>query len=568
MPKFETDEKFFYKLLGKQMSDAQLEEIFPCAKAELDGHDDGTIKIELNDTNRPDLWSPVGLARLLKNYEKPKIKEYGFFSDKNHSADDEGRILIVGADACKVRAYSCGFVADGKVVDKDILDNLIQSQEKLCFNFGRKRRTVAMGIYRNNLISYPIHYDGVDPDRTHFVPLNMSEDLTLREICEKHEKGKEYGYIVKDSPVYPYLYDSSGRALSFPPVINSADVGSVEVGDKSLFVEMSGPNLKDILLVASIMACDMSDLGFTIHPVSVIYDHDTEFGRKITVPYYFQQETECSMDYVYKLLGEKLTTVQVKSALKRMGVLSEIKKGIIKITCPPYRNDFLHPVDVVEDIMIGHNLSNFSPVIPEDFTIGRLSPAEELNRKIKDLMVGMGFQEMLFNYLGSVKEYVTNMNTDGDNVILIANPMTENFAAVRPSVIPSLMESESASQSAVYPHKIFETGKIAYTDASDNSGTVTVNSLGLMISDRAVGFNDVNSLVNNLMFFLGLDYNLEELSGDNRFISGRCARVVCKGVCIGIFGEIHPQVLDNWGCGMPAVCAEFNVDMILKVKAC
>ena len=63
MPKIETKEKSFFNYLGRSYTDDQLEEIFPVAKAELDGHEDGVIKIELNDTNRPDLWSPAGIAR-------------------------------------------------------------------------------------------------------------------------------------------------------------------------------------------------------------------------------------------------------------------------------------------------------------------------------------------------------------------------------------------------------------------------------------------------------------------------------------------------------------------------
>ena len=565
MPKFETKEKFLFSLLGREYTDDELEQVFPRAKAELDEHDkeNGVFKIELNDTNRPDLWSAMGLARLLKNYEDPQIRQYDFFSSKCFTADNKGRELHVGNRAKEVREFSCGFVASGKTVDEDILLTLIQSQEKLCFNFGRKRKTIAMGIYRNDLIQYPIHYDGADPDKTHFVPLHMEEDLTLREILEKHPKGQEYGYIIKDKPVYPYLYDNAGKTLSMPPVINSAFVGAVEIGDNNLFVEMSGPILKDILLCASIMAVDMADLGFTIEPVKVIYPYETEFGKEITVPYYFQDSQSCTVQEIKHVLGEDINVEDAKDALLRMGVYSVSEGDTIHITCPEYRNDFLHPVDVVEDVMIGYGLENFEPTIPRDFTVGRLTPAEELGRKVKDIMVGMGFQEMIYNYLGSRREYVDNMHIKGDKVIMIANPMSENFEAVRPSIIPSLLESESVSGHAVYPHRIFEVGKVAYLEPSDNSGTVTRNSLGFMSADGAVTFNDANSFINTLMYFLRVEYTLATPEEDPRFIPGRCADVMVGGKKIGIFGEVHPAVLESWGCSMPAVVAEIDLDCLL-----
>ena len=565
MPKFETKEKFLFSLLGREYTDDELEQVFPRAKAELDEHDkeNGVFKIELNDTNRPDLWSAMGLARLLKNYEDPQIKQYDFFSSKCFTADNKGRELHVGNRAKEVREFSCGFVAKGKTVDEDILLTLIQSQEKLCFNFGRKRKTIAMGIYRNNLITYPIHYDGADPDKTHFVPLHMEEDLSLREILEKHPKGQEYGYIIKDKPVYPYLYDDAGQTLSMPPIINSAFVGAVEVGDSNLFVEMSGPILKDILLCASIMAVDMADLGFEIEPVKVIYPYETEFGREITVPYYFQDSQSCTLADIKHVLGEDIDADEARDALLRMGVYSVAEGDTIHITCPEYRNDFLHPVDVVEDVMIGFGLENFEPTIPRDFTVGRLTAAEELGRKVKDIMVGMGFQEMIYNYLGSRREYVDNMHIKGDKVIMIANPMSENFEAVRPSIIPSLLESESVSGHAVYPHRIFEVGKVAYLEPSDNSGTVTRNSLGFMSADGAVTFNDANSFINTLMYFLRVEYTLATPEEDPRFIPGRCADVMVGGKKIGIFGEVHPAVLESWGCSMPAVVAEIDLDCLL-----
>ena len=284
MPKIDAPEKLFFDLLGKEMSDQELIDIFPVAKAELDGHDkeNKVIKIELNDTNRPDLWSPAGVARALSTYELEEIPYYDFFSTKEESKDSGNRVIIDHESAIGIRDFSIGFACRGVEVDDDMLVNLIQSQEKLCFNFGRKRKTIAMGIYRSELINYPVHYAAVDPDKTKFVPLGMDEELSLREICQKHPKGKEYGYIVSSYDKFPYLYDDKGETLSFPPVINSARIGAVEVGDSEFFIEVSGPILNDLLLAVNILACDLSDMGFEILPVKVIFNQDTPYGREIT----------------------------------------------------------------------------------------------------------------------------------------------------------------------------------------------------------------------------------------------------------------------------------------------
>lgn len=564
MPKIETTEKLFYGLLGKTLTDDELEAILPVAKAELDGHEDDVLKIELNDTNRPDLWSAAGIARLIKSYWGVEAPVYDFCSTSEETFDHEGRELIVHSSVSDVRPYGIAFAARGHVVDEHDLEALIQSQEKLCFNFGRKRKTIAMGIYRSALLTYPVHYKGVDPDTTRFVPLGMEEELSLREICTLHPKGKEYGHIVSDSPLFPYITDDKGETLSFPPVINSAHIGSVEVGDSELFVELSGTDLHDMLLAATIMACDMSDLGFEILPVKVQFPEETEFGSEITVPYYFQQPISCSLEQVHKTLGEKMSGEDAVKALKKMGIYAFFADETIYATVPEFRNDFLHPADLVEDVMIGYGLENFEPEMPQDFTVGRLTKAEELGRKVKDIMVGLGFQEMVYNYLGSRREYATNMEIDDSNFIAIANPMSENYEMVRPSIIPSLLESESVSGHAPFPHKIFEVGKVAFLDASDNSGTTTRNTLGFLGSDSIMGFNEVSSLVNTLLYFLGKEYSLASLEGDGRFIEGRCAAVMVGETQIGVFGEIHPKVLENWGCGMPTVACEIDLDLMMQ----
>ena len=324
MPKIEVQERFFQSLLGISCSDDQLESLLPVAKAELDGRDDesGNLKIELNDTNRPDLWSAAGVARQLKTYRTGEFPFYDFFSTEDETFESGDRTLIIHETANQVRPYSIGFAVTGKQVDETILLNLIQSQEKICNNFGRKRKTIALGVYRSDMISYPVHFAGVNPETAHFVPLHMDEDLTLREICKKHPKGIEYGHIVADKPVFPLLYDNDGEVLSFPPVINSARIGAVEAGDDNLFFELSGTGLDDLLLSASILACDCADMGFSILPVKCVFSGETPYGKEITVPYYFQKPVACELSFIQKTLGENLSGEQVATALKHMGVFS------------------------------------------------------------------------------------------------------------------------------------------------------------------------------------------------------------------------------------------------------
>ena len=82
MPKIEVYKDNLFEYIGKSFSPGEFEILLTAAKAELDDwHDEeGILKIELNDTNRPDLWSTAGLGRQLRVYLGGDIPEYDFFS--------------------------------------------------------------------------------------------------------------------------------------------------------------------------------------------------------------------------------------------------------------------------------------------------------------------------------------------------------------------------------------------------------------------------------------------------------------------------------------------------------
>ena len=84
-----------------------------------------------------------------------------------------------------------------------------------------------------------------------------------------------------------------------------------------------------------------------------------------------------------------------------------------------------------------------------------------------------------------------------------------------------------------------------------------------LIADGEAGFNDVNSHLSALFFYLTREYSLDEVE-DPRFITGRVGKIICDGVKLGIVGEFHPAILDNWGIQMPCVGAEINIDPLIK----
>ena len=158
MPKIEVNEKLFFHLLGTKYDYDALEKKLTFAKAELDEKPDMTqsddkrvIKIELNDTNRPDLWSTGGVARCLREHEGAKHSNYDtFLSTKEKTQDTGDRLITVDPALKNIRPYLVAFVISGKAIDepsfldiKALLELRPQEKVHLHGHLPQCRHTVA-----------------------------------------------------------------------------------------------------------------------------------------------------------------------------------------------------------------------------------------------------------------------------------------------------------------------------------------------------------------------------------------------------------------------------------------
>ncbi|QFP41835.1 phenylalanine--tRNA ligase subunit beta [Borrelia miyamotoi] len=564
MPKIEIYKSILLEKMGKDLTISELGSILEMSKAEICEFNTSNdkIKIEINDTNRPDLWSCVGLVRQMKIHLFGKIPSFGFFSMADNLQKFYGEILV-SPEVFSIRPFIFGFLAKGMICDEKMLETLIQLQEKICNNYGQKRKRVAMGIYSSNSIRFPLRYIACGSDYK-FIPLGMNTEMSISEINKEHSKGIEYASILKDFDQYPLLLDFKNKVLSYPPVINSHDIGALKLGDTNLFIEVTGTNIEATLLSLSVVSCDLHDMGFEILPIKTVFPEETLFGKEIVCPYYFQNTVDVNVDSVNRMFGSNLTINDMCLELKKLGISAFLKEQDKFYIVPPvYRNDFLHEVDVIEEIMIGKGLGSFKPELPKNFTLGRLSQVEKFSRKIRDLMIGMGFQEMIYNYLGSRRDFIERMNIEGNELLSVANPMTESYEYIRASIVPDLLKSESISSNFPYPHKIFEIGKVALKDLNSVDGTITYDNLAFLMADKDFSFNEINSLVSSLFYYLNIEVKLRE-SIRNLYIDGRSADILINDTIVGNFGEVSPYILSNFGIVIPCCALEINLNKFLN----
>ncbi|MCD6504709.1 phenylalanine--tRNA ligase subunit beta [Candidatus Bathyarchaeota archaeon] len=561
MPTIEVDLNDLQKLLGVELPEEteKLDDILAYVKGEVKARLGSEIHIEIKDSNRPDIWSVEGLARALKGYlgieRGPK---------RYRVAGESGVKIRVDPRLKEIRPYIACAVIKGLELDDITIRSFIHLQDKLDLTYGRRRGRTSIGLYDFGLIKPPLEYTVSKPREISFVPLGFEEELTLEEILEKHPKGIEYGHIVKRFSIWPILYDSRKKVLSFPPIINSNDLGRITEETEEVLIEVTGTRLDVVLNTLNMVAIAMCDRGGEVYSAEVHY----AYGGKevVTTPQFYTEKMSLELRYLENVLGLKMKPKDVKDLLlkARFGVTSINEKEVV-VEVPFYRIDVMHPVDLVEDIAIAYGYDRIQPRWSPPATIGGLTPEREFCDLVRELMVGLGYQEVLTFTLTNPENLFDKMNVKRGKAIEVANPKIRNFTHLRTWILPSLMEFLSHNTHVDYPQKIFEVGIAVVPTQQAENKCIDVNKLACVTAHVDADFTEVKSTLNALLLNLGLEPRYEDVRHGS-FIEGRAAEVYVQGKSIGILGEINPVVLENWGLEVPASAFELNLDSIFRLK--
>jgi len=546
MPTITMEIEELNKLVGRELSVEEIASFIERLKGEVEKVEDGEITAEVT-SDRPDLFSVEGIARAVRLLLGMQPSSFTI---------SEGSIeVFVKESVLQVRpAIACSAVREVSLNELAVAQ-IMQLQEKLHHTYGLRRKEASIGVYDLDKVTPPIYYEALPPEEIVFTPLNCEEKMDGREILERTEAGKLYGHLLKRAERFPVLRDSKGVVLSMPPIINSEDT-RVTKDSRNLFIDVTGFNQLRLNDIVKVLATSIAERGRILEIVKI---HRPK-GEILRTPSIERQKVLLNLGYVEKVLGTPVDLTTVKQALVKMGHrVSRTGRNQLLVEVAPYRVDILHPVDLVEDIAMGMGLEQLPLESPPIFTVGKLHWKEQLARRIRDLMTGLGFQEVV-TYILSSKEIV---ELSKEPWVEIANPVSSEYIVLRNSLIPKMVMFLSRNQHVEYPQKIFEIG-----DSVEVRGKVPVTTFGVAaaIADYSVGFEDIQAVVHALLANLGLTPRYSPAKHPC-FIEGRCAEVLCSicGEKLGVMGEVKPEILESMELLMPVAAMELELE---KVREC
>jgi len=506
----------------------------PMMGCDIERIEDDHVDIEFFP-NRPDLYSTEGVARAIKGFLdiETGIREF--------NTSSSGITITTDNEIKNIRPYLACAVVRGMQFNSRSIESLMALQESLHWAVGRNRKKVSIGVHDMGNLTPPFKYIAQDPDFK-FTPLDFTEPLSMRDILLKHPKGVKFANLLEKFEKYPLILDANNNVLSFPPIING-ELTKVTQRTTDLFIEVTGLD-PAVSIALNIVVASLAERGGMIE--SVLID------GKIKTPDISPGIMELKNGEVEELLGFKLTNEEIITNLKKIRYGAQLSGNSIKVSVPAYRSDILHNCDLIEDIAIAYGFDKIKPDLPSTSTTGRSHPISRSRDTLNEIMTGLGYlQVMPFTLTNERMQFDMMRREKAKGITQILYPISEDHTIVRPTILPNLLEILSINKHRELPQRIFEAGEVVLD-------CKTYQRLGCVAIHPQANFTEIQGIIDAVLRERQIEYTVAA-SHDPAFIEGRCADVLINGEKAGVFGEIHPEVISNFGLEHPIIGFELKI---------
>ena len=299
----------------------------------------------------------------------------------------------------------------------------------------------------------------------------------------------------------------------------------------------------------------------------------------IDVLNYVPQPRTIRMDpeRVNALLGTDIPPVDMYQYLERVNIVTEKKdfpNGPADVIVPSWRGDVEGIADLAEEVARFYGYNKIPTTLMRgQTTLGSFTPEQKLENRLGELCRACGYSEII-TYSFISPTYYDKICWPEDYAarksFKILNPLGEDTSIMRTTTLPSMLEILTRNWN--YRNKsarLYEVGRIYLSGGEDGLANETkVLTLGAYGED--MDFYAMKGAIEAILKDIrAKDVHFEGPSGapsDASYHPGRCATVWSGSDCIGVFGQIHPLVVRNYGVDGELYCAELSFDELMNAK--
>lgn len=293
-----------------------------------------------------------------------------------------------------------------------------------------------------------------------------------------------------------------------------------------------------------------------------------------------------SADDVNALLGTSHPADKVRALLAGLAAEAQDDGDALLLTAPSWRLDLNLKEDYAEEV--GRHLGYAS--IPEEAAPARLPvpvelPVPSLSERLSDTLAGLGFQEACCYDFLSEREldalYGASASLDRldrgvtrDDLARLLNPLSEDWAALRPTLLGGLLRSAVLNQNrGAAGGRLFESGRV-YTKSGASVSEGSRLAVLWWGADRAhwkrpaapPDVHEARGLAAALLRGRALETRPGAVT-DGVFHPKASAVLAVGGKVVGRLGELHPALLGRWDLRGPACALELDLDALAAAPA-
>ena len=268
------------------------------------------------------------------------------------------------------------------------------------------------------------------------------------------------------------------------------------------------------------------------------------------------------------LLGTDIGEDEMVSILKKLDFQVEGDQ----VTVPSWRSDVIGMADLAEEVARFHGYNNIPTTLMRgQTTLGGFSEEEKLERQLGSMCRAMGFDEIItYSFISPTCYDKIRWAADDKRreSFKILNPLGEDTSIMRTTVLPSMLEILTRNYNYRNQDvRLYEVGRI-YLPGGEDGLAVENKILSMGAYGEDMDFYTLKGCVEAILKDLR--------TSDIRFVvpseanpsyhPGRCAEVYAGDRRIGVMGQIHPLVAQNYGVDAQFYCAELELNELMAAK--
>ncbi|MBI2036252.1 phenylalanine--tRNA ligase subunit beta, partial [Candidatus Microgenomates bacterium] len=270
-------------------------------------------------------------------------------------------------------------------------------------------------------------------------------------------------------------------------------------------------------------------------------------------------ELSFSLDKLGKMLGVDINTKKVIKILTALNLSPKKNGKIIKTIIPTYRNDLHIEEDLIEEVARMYGYNKFLKTLPKGETPTTPIPYQKntkVETSIKQLMRLLGFSQVNTYSLVS-REDLALVGENPQKAIEVANPVSKEFAFLRPSLLINLLKAISANKKFFENIALFELGRLYQRD---NKNYSEINSLSAVLFPA--DYFAIKGIVEALFEALNLSVSFLPTSASFLYHKTKTAGIFVGKEKVGVVGETNSQILRTLNLKNSIGCFELDFDKL------